>query len=93
MNHKLSCHTWNFTSLVSKSLLECALIAIKYNQKLFGFYDKIKTKRGFAKAIVATARKLSTIVYYTLKNGWYLTGFVQNIREIRPIGKRVLGAI
>ena len=79
--------------LVRKSLLQCALIAIKYNQKLFGFYDKIKTKRGFAKAIVATARKLLTIVYYTLKNGWYFTDFVNNIREIRPIGKRVLGVI
>ncbi|MBP7847331.1 MAG: transposase [Burkholderiales bacterium] len=80
-------------SLVRKSLLQCALIAIKYNQKLFGFYDKIKTKRGFGKAIVATARKLLTIVYYTLKNGWYFTDFVKNIREIRPIGKRILGAI
>ncbi|MDQ5920657.1 MAG: transposase [Pseudomonadota bacterium] len=80
-------------ALVRKSLLQCALIAIKYNRKLFGFYDKIKTKRGFAKAIVATARKLLTIVYYTLKNGWYFTDFVKNIREIRPIGKRNLGII
>jgi transposase len=39
------------------------------NQKLCGFYNKIKTKQGFAKAIVATARKLLTIVYYILKNG------------------------
>jgi transposase len=79
--------------LVRKSLLQCALIAIKYNQKLCGFYNKIKTKRGFAKAIVATARKLLTIVYYTLKNGWYFTDFVKNIREIRPIEKRINGAI
>lgn len=79
-------------SLVRKSLLQCALIAIKYNQKLFGFYDKVKTRRGFAKAIVATARKLLTIVYYTLKNGWYFTDFAKNIREIRPISKRVSSA-
>ncbi len=79
--------------LVRKSLLQCALIAIKYNKKLLGFYDKIKTRRGFAKAIIATARKLLTIIYYTLKNGWYFTDFVKNIREIRPIGKRVIGVI
>jgi hypothetical protein len=63
------------------------------SRKSKGFYNKIKTKRGFAKAIVATARKLLTIVYYTLKNGWYFTDFVNNIREIRPIEKRVLGVI
>jgi transposase len=80
-------------TLVRKSLLQSALIAIKYNQKLYGFYDKIKTRRGFAKAIVATARKLLTIVYYTLKNGWYFIDFVKNIREIRPMEERILGAI
>lgn len=28
-----------------------------------------------------------------VKNGWYFTEFVNNVREVRPIGKKVLGAI
>lgn len=71
--------------LVRKALIQCALIAIKYNPILSGFYSRIKTRRGFGKAIVATAKKLLTVVYYTLKNSWYFTDFVANQREVRPI--------
>lgn len=79
--------------LVRTALLQCAFIAIKYSPVLRGFYARIKDKRGFAKAIVATARKLLTVVYYTLKNSWYFTDFVNNFREIRPIERKNLGTI
>ena len=79
--------------LVRKALLQCALISIKYNPILSGFYQRIKDRRGFAKAIVATAKKLLTVVYHTLKNGWYFIDFVNNVREIRPINRNVAGII
>jgi transposase len=79
--------------LVRKALLQCALISIKYNPTLAGFYQRIKDRRGFAKAIVATAKKLLTVVYHTLKNGWYFVDFVNNIREIRPINRNIISAI
>lgn len=78
---------------VRTALLQCAFISIKYSPVLHGFYERIKDKRGFAKAIAATARKLLTVVYYTLKNGWYFTDFVNNIREIRPIERKLLGTV
>lgn len=56
--------------LARTTLVQCALVAIRYNPKLRSFYERIRRRRGTGKAIVATARKLLTIVYYTLKNNW-----------------------
>lgn len=56
--------------LARTTLVQCALVAIRYNKRLRGFYERIRIRRGTGKAIVATARKLLTIVYYTLKNNW-----------------------
>jgi len=57
------------------TLVQCALIAIRYNPYLRAFYLKLKAKKGSGKAIIATARKLLTIIYRTLKNNWVFEDF------------------
>lgn len=47
-------------------LVQCSLVAIRYNPRLRDFYLRIKQRRGHAKAIIATARKLLELVYITL---------------------------
>ena len=47
-------------------LVQCALIAIKYDTHLRIFYDRIKNRRGHATAIVATAKELLVIIWYML---------------------------
>ena len=63
--------------LARTTLVQCALIAKRYSPHLRNFYERIQHRRGTGKAIVATARKLLTIVYYTLKNHWTFTNFPQ----------------
>jgi len=58
-------------------LVQSTLIAIRYNPYLRAFYLKLKAKTGSGKAIIATARKLLTIVYRTLKNDWIFEDFKQ----------------
>ena len=57
------------------ALVPCALIAKRYSPFLKNFYQAIQRRRGSGKAIIATARKLLTIVYYTLKNNWVFDDF------------------
>jgi hypothetical protein len=57
------------------ALVQSTLIAIRYNSYLRKFYDTLKAKKGSGKAIVATSRKLLTIVYRTLKNDWIFEDF------------------
>lgn len=57
------------------TLVQCTLIAIRYNTYLRNFYMKLKSKKGSGKAVIATARKLLTIVYRTLKNDWIFEDF------------------
>lgn len=59
--------------LARTTLVQCALIALRYNPRLRSFYQRLRQRRGTGKAILATARKLLTIVYYTLKNNWIFT--------------------
>ena len=49
------------------TLVQCTLIAIKYSPYLRSFYERIKTKKGSGKAIIATSKKLLGIIYITLK--------------------------
>lgn len=56
--------------LARTTLVQCALIAIRYHPTLKKFYQRIRERRGTGKAILTTARKLLTLVYYTLKNNW-----------------------
>jgi transposase len=57
------------------TMVQCALVAIRYNKYLYDFYSRIKQRRGSGKAIIATARKLLGIVYETLTNNWVFTDF------------------
>ena len=61
--------------LARTTLVQCALVAQRYSPHLRRFYARIQQRRGTGKAIVATARKLLTIVYYTLKNHWTFRDF------------------
>ena len=65
--------------------MQCALVSIKHNEVLKQFYSKLRANKGHGKAIIATARKLLTLIFYTLKNSWYFTDFVNNEKEIRII--------
>jgi transposase len=57
------------------TLVQVALIAIRYNDYLRGFYQRLKDKKGSGKAIIATARKMLEIIYDTLKNDWVFEDF------------------
>jgi transposase len=61
--------------LARTTLVQCALIAKRYSPFLARFYQRIQKRRGSGKAIIATARKLLTIIYYTLKNNWTFSDF------------------
>jgi transposase len=57
------------------ALVQCALIAQRYSPYLKRYYEKIKSRRGTGKAIIALARKLLGIIYRTLKNKWVFEDF------------------
>ena len=61
--------------LARTTLVQCTLIAIRYSGYLNTFYRRIRERRGSGKAIIATARKLLSIIYDTLKNGWVFDDF------------------
>lgn len=57
------------------TLVQCALVSIKYSNYLRSFYERIKSRRGSSKAIIATAKKLLGVIYHTLKNKWLFEDF------------------
>ncbi|MFA5062817.1 MAG: IS110 family transposase [Candidatus Omnitrophota bacterium] len=59
------------------ALVQSTLVAIRYSPYLRRFYDKLKTKKGSGKAIIATSRKMLGIIYNTLKNNWIFEDFTQ----------------
>ena len=61
--------------LMHTTLVQCTLVAIRYSGYLNCHYQRIKERRGVGKAIIATARKLLSIIYDTLKNGWVFDDF------------------
>lgn len=61
--------------LIRTTLVQCTLIAIRYSGYLNSHYQRVKERRGVGKAIIATARKLLSIIYDTLKNGWIFDDF------------------
>lgn len=71
--------------LARTTLVQCALIAIRYSGYLNAFYRRIKTRRGAGKAIIATARKLLRIVFDTLRNGWVFDDFANFKIKGNPI--------
>ncbi len=57
------------------TLVQCALVAMKYSDYLRNHYEKIKARRGAGKAIIALAKKFLGIIYHTLKNNWVFEDF------------------
>ncbi len=63
------------TKLGRTALVQSALIAANYSPYLKNFYERVKTRRGAGKAIIALARKFLGIIYRTLKNKWIFEDF------------------
>ena len=65
-------HYGRITKLGSKiaraTLVQCSLIAKRYNPYLHAFHERIKARRDGAKANIALARKFLEIIYRVLKN-------------------------
>jgi len=61
--------------ILRTTLVQVVLIAIKYSPYLRNFYERLKHKKGSGKAIIATARKMLSIIYDTLKNDWVFEDF------------------
>ena len=78
--------------LMRTTLVQCTLVATRYSGYLNAFYQRIKERRGAGKAIIATARKLLSIIYDTLKNGWVFEDFTEfKIKENQcPAGQSSL---
>jgi transposase len=57
------------------ALVQSALIAANYSPYLRRFYERVKTRRGAGRAIIALARKFLGIIYRTLKNQWVFEDF------------------
>jgi transposase len=57
------------------ALVQCALIAKRYSPYLANYYERIRSRRGAGRAIIALARKLLGIIYHTLKNNWVFQDF------------------
>jgi len=49
-------------------LVQCAFVAIRNDERFRNFYERLKQRKGSQKAIVATARKLLTVVYAVLRD-------------------------
>jgi transposase len=50
-------------------LVEAAWVAAKAPGPLRGFYERVKARRGFQIAVVATARKLAVLCWHLIRNG------------------------
>ncbi len=48
------------------TLVQCTLVAIRYSPYLRSYYERLKSKKGSGKAIIATARKLLGTIYMLL---------------------------
>src|SRR5687767_2609405 len=57
------------------TLVQCSLVAIRYNEYLRNYYERLKARSGHGKAKIALARKFLGIIYNTLKNDWVFADF------------------
>lgn len=64
------------TKLGRTTLVQCALIAMRYSPCPAKFYHKIQARRGTGKAIIALAKKFLGVIYNTLKNNWVFEDFL-----------------
>ena len=63
------------TKLGRTTLVQCALIAQTLQPLPEDYYERIQSRRGTGKAIIALARKFLGIIYRTLKNKWVFEDF------------------
>lgn len=72
-------HSGRITKRGSKlgrtALVQCALIAKRYSPYLANYYERLRSRRGTGRAIIALARKFLGIIYRTLKNNWVFEDF------------------
>jgi transposase len=72
-------HSGHITKRGSKlgrtALVQCALIAKRYSPYLASYSERIRTRRGTGRAIIALARKFLGVIYHTLKNTWVFEDF------------------
>lgn len=61
--------------LARTTLVQCALVAMRYNAVLKQFHQRISARRGGAKANIALAKKFLGIIFQTLKNDWVFEDF------------------
>lgn len=61
------------------TLVQCALIAMRYSRYLRDYYERVKARRGAGKAIIALARKFLNVIYNTLKNDWVWADFANGV--------------
>jgi transposase len=47
-------------------MVEAARVAVQHDVKLGGFYERVRSRRGDQKAVVAVARKMLKIVWFML---------------------------
>ena len=57
------------------TLVQCTLIAIRYSPYLRSYYERLKSKKGSGKAIIATARKLLGTIYLLLSEDLMFADF------------------
>lgn len=55
--------------------MQCAPIAKRYSPYLANYYERVRSRRGTGRVIIALARKLLGIIYHTLKNNWVFEDF------------------
>jgi transposase len=74
-------------------LVQCSLSAIKYEQHMRKFYERIKQRKGHGKAIVATAKEMLVIIWYMLtKHQLYRhmnrSKYEQKLERLQKIGSK-----
>lgn len=63
------------TKLGRTTLVQCALISMRYSPYLAQFYHKVASRRGTGKAIIALAHKFLKLIYNTLTCNWVFADF------------------
>jgi transposase len=76
-------HSGHITKKGSKlgrtTLVQCTISAIKYSPILNQFYHRLQAKKGSGLAIIATAKKMLAVIFFTLKNDWVFEDFPNGI--------------
>ena len=75
-------------------LVQCALSSIRHDHHMRIFYEKIKSRKGHGKAIVATAKEMLVIIWYMLtRHQMYRymnrTRYEQKLDRLKKIGSQV----